>query len=441
MEEIRRLKFLGEAVARGERISSLAGLPTGELAKMYPRAGSRSGDAQPVGEAEGGTADRAGLAGLRRSIAVDQLVDALYDQVASSLAKGLGAEYASLYEVAPSGRRLIRRAQFGLDGLNRTIPLDPAALPGYAFTINETVIMSDRELERRFDLSEGLRDLPIRSAIAVPFGVHGRYGVIVAHSKNPKYFAAEDADFIESVATMLTSMAESAQSYSDVRRAQSLLGDIVQTIEVPFMAVDGAGRVTHSNQTFVKLTQAESLVGQSAFERVPHLQNARHRATFQRILRSGKAGSYEVFSEVLKRWYDVRLYPVSGGFAVYLHDVTLRKNREFVLERGGGLFRSLLRQIPGALWTTDRELHVVTMTGRLAEALGVPKSTLIGKPLVEIFPGDSAPILAAHRKAIAGESAFVKAKPFTEELRVFVEPIFDAFQQPVGTAGFAIAVG
>src|SRR5262245_25166940 len=67
-------------------------------------------------------------------------------------------------------------------------------------------------------------------------------------------------------------------------------------------------------------------------------------------------------------------------------------------------FRMLFRQLPGAVWTTDRDLSITYLFGRLADNMS-PRA----KPGMSLYDvvgtrDPDHPIVAAHRAAMSGET-------------------------------------
>jgi PAS domain S-box-containing protein len=102
----------------------------------------------------------------------------------------------------------------------------------------------------------------------------------------------------------------------------------------------------------------------------------------------------------------------------------------------------LLESFPGVVWVTDQDLRWQLVTGADLASLGVRADDVIGRSVAE-FVGDSETtqtVVAAHRRALAGEAAEYEWT-YKDTLRQGrVEPIRDAAGAIVGVAGISFDV-
>ena len=94
---------------------------------------------------------------------------------------------------------------------------------------------------------------------------------------------------------------------------------------------------------------------------------------------------------------------------------------------------------PGCFWTTNRDLFITR-----AEGTELPKAgpeEWVGRLLDDVFPGESRlSVVAAHRAALGGQSSPFE---FRKQSRIFqgrAEPIYDCFENLIGTAALAVDV-
>jgi PAS domain S-box-containing protein len=99
-------------------------------------------------------------------------------------------------------------------------------------------------------------------------------------------------------------------------------------------------------------------------------------------------------------------------------------------------------QVPGALWTVDRDLRVTHATGRLPGNLGALSRPVVGATIPELFGTEdpTAPIIAYHRAALAGESPRFRHGLDGHCYQVHLDPLHDASGDSVGAIGVAIDV-
>lgn len=108
---------------------------------------------------------------------------------------------------------------------------------------------------------------------------------------------------------------------------------------------------------------------------------------------------------------------------------------------GAGHFVRLVDQLPVVLWSTDAELRITSSRGGGLAAFGLAPGAGHGQPVQDyVDPAAVAPVLAAHRAALRGESA---AYDTTYQGRFFsarVEPLVTADGSIAGVVGFAFDV-
>jgi PAS domain S-box-containing protein len=104
--------------------------------------------------------------------------------------------------------------------------------------------------------------------------------------------------------------------------------------------------------------------------------------------------------------------------------------------------RMIFRQVPGAVWTVDRDLRVTYAAGRLPESSGLANRKIVGATIPELFdardPAD--PAVAHHRAAVAGESSCFRYDIRERTYQVQLEPLLDGRGRSLGAIGTAIDV-
>ena len=107
------------------------------------------------------------------------------------------------------------------------------------------------------------------------------------------------------------------------------------------------------------------------------------------------------------------------------------------------LFLSYIsKDVHGAVWNTDSDLHITFSNGTALLDMGLNKEEIIGLTLYEVFETtDSASMpIAAHLRALQGESIQLEAEVMGRFLQGFIEPVYDNSGKIVGTAGMIIDI-
>ncbi len=103
--------------------------------------------------------------------------------------------------------------------------------------------------------------------------------------------------------------------------------------------------------------------------------------------------------------------------------------------------RVLVDQFPAVIWTTDAQLRLTSSLGAGLASLGLGPNQLVGATLYDVLETDAptAPPIAAHMRALAGETVSFDM-PWAEELlHCRVAPLRDASGERIGTICIGVA--
>lgn len=238
--------------------------------------------------------------------------------------------------------------------------------------------------------------------------------------------------------------------------ARMALGDLVNSLDVITWIADAATlRVSFVNERAVRLLGYPVTVWlePTFFER--HLQpderaltlslwrqvaaDGVERSCVHRVLRAdGRAAWFRTTVRGLRRHGG----PVRTLIAIML-EVTERVGSQTILAESEKRFRLMFEQLPAVVYTTDRELRFTSGAGSGLTQLGLRQDhTLHGISLYEYFhTGDpSHPIVAAHRRAVAGESVDYETTWLGRTFRTHVDPFRDPRGEIIGAIGVALDI-
>ena len=102
----------------------------------------------------------------------------------------------------------------------------------------------------------------------------------------------------------------------------------------------------------------------------------------------------------------------------------------------------MMERMPAILWTTDKDLRFTSGIGAGLEALGLRKNELVGQTLFEYYQTKDAEFgpIAAHRKALAGESVTYEVDWQNHIFESHVQPLRDAEGELIGVIGVALDI-
>jgi len=127
------------------------------------------------------------------------------------------------------------------------------------------------------------------------------------------------------------------------------------------------------------------------------------------------------------------------GSILLLRDVTDRKQAEAALHAEEARLVHVVGQLPAILWTTDRDLRIVSVAGQGLEATGLTPGQAIGTPIAQ-WADETSPSPEAHRRALAGESVRFEIEFRGRTLASLVEPLRVSEGSIAGVIGLALDI-
>ena len=161
------------------------------------------------------------VAALGRFALDEQDLEAVMDRVAETVAATLAVELCEVFEITPRGTALRLVAGIGWpDGLVRRalVPAGPATQIGYTLEQQEPVVTPDVGQETRFVFPAAFAEAGARSGLSVVIPGHdGAWGVLGAHARGAREFAPDEADYLRSVANVISSAVDRNRVDEEVR--------------------------------------------------------------------------------------------------------------------------------------------------------------------------------------------------------------------------------
>ncbi|MGZ3476715.1 MAG: ATP-binding protein [Polyangiales bacterium] len=131
-----------------------------------------------------------------------------------------------------------------------------------------------------------------------------------------------------------------------------------------------------------------------------------------------------------------------GGAILIVSDVTARRRREGERREIDRALRLIFRQMPGAVWTTDRDLRITRVSGRVSKDMNLDPSAVVGTKVHEVLgsrdPKD--PALSAHLAALQGTRSTCRYRFRARTFEIVSEPLRDDAGTITGTISAAIDI-
>ncbi|WP_374564828.1 PAS domain S-box protein [Ideonella sp.] len=151
---------------------------------------------------------------------------ALLDQVPAIAAEALQVESASVMLLEPSRLEFRVAGGVGLlpgEGVGARVPNRPDRPAGLVYAEGKPIVVTDYRTEQRFQMPPAYAEAALTSGVAVPLSDRGRVtGVLTVHARGDRRFGDDELRFLESLANLLASSQQRAQSEEALNHAQRL---------------------------------------------------------------------------------------------------------------------------------------------------------------------------------------------------------------------------
>jgi len=158
-------------------------------------------------------------------------IDELFDRAVEAVAEQLETDYAKVLKHRPEHDDLLLVAGIGWEpGLvgEATVPDDTGSQAGYTLA-NSPVVVVDLDEEERFEGPLLLTDAGVRAGLSVTIGRdEDPWGVFGIHTVEPRSFAADEVTFVRTVANLLGTAIERAETERRLRESEEEFRQIAE---------------------------------------------------------------------------------------------------------------------------------------------------------------------------------------------------------------------
>lgn len=237
-----------------------------------------------------------------------------------------------------------------------------------------------------------------------------------------------------------------------IKASQKQLQLITDTAPVYIAHCDTDRRFKFVNQRYAERfgLSREDIVG----ERIKDVLGA---AAYQAIesyvetVLGGQPVEFEIeipYEQLGKRYMHCSYVPelseegMISGFVAVITDITESKLAEEALSQSEASLRLVISQIPAFLWAADEALRVTYSAGAGHTLTGTTPSQYIGMNIYEINQtnDESHPHVAAHLRALRGESSKFESRWLGRVLEIYIKPLRAVDDRISGVIGLAVDI-
>jgi PAS domain S-box-containing protein len=172
-----------------------------------------------------------------------------------------------------------------------------------------------------------------------------------------------------------------------------------------FVALDHDWRYTYVNQHAGRMFNRDpaSLIGKHIWTEFPEGVGQPFQLEYERAAADGTPHEIEAYYPPYDRWFENRIFPYTGGLAIFFQDVTERRVAEARLRESEQRYRSLFDHHPDAVYSFDAEGRFVSANAACEGLSGYAPEELIGKPFAPlVVPEHRQQTLERFRAVMAG---------------------------------------
>jgi PAS domain S-box-containing protein len=126
------------------------------------------------------------------------------------------------------------------------------------------------------------------------------------------------------------------------------------------------------------------LVGKNVYDAIPQAKNTSFPEFAKKAMRTQKTISYDSYSEILKKWVEVKYFPSPEGLAFYFSDITERKKAEEDRTK----LAAIVKDSNDAIISKNLNSIVTSWNAAAEKMFGYKEEEMIGKSIRIIIPNE-----------------------------------------------------
>jgi PAS domain S-box-containing protein len=123
----------------------------------------------------------------------------------------------------------------------------------------------------------------------------------------------------------------------------------------------------------------EELIGKSMQKVFPEMKHSKAFQMYRYVQSSKESVHYEDYYAPFDQWFEVHIYPMPEGFAVYFRDITERIRSRQQLQESEELYRTLFETMTQGVLYRDGKGIIISANSAAERILGVSSKEILGK--------------------------------------------------------------
>ncbi|CAM4145051.1 PAS domain S-box protein [Flavobacterium antarcticum] len=130
---------------------------------------------------------------------------------------------------------------------------------------------------------------------------------------------------------------------------------ILESIGDVFFALDNNWTVTYWNRHAEETLniKKESIIGRNVWQEFPSAIDGVFYKQYYKAIETKQPVIFDTFSEVMKAWFEVSIFPNEDGLSIFLKDITLKKEGNIELLKANERFEKVTEATDDVIWDWD----------------------------------------------------------------------------------------
>ena len=170
--------------------------------------------------------------------------------------------------------------------------------------------------------------------------------------------------------------------------SEKKLRRILENIRDGILVTDPDWLIVYINQAAEKMLNRprEALLEKNIWSEFPEAINKTFHHAYQVAMEKQESMVIEDYSQVLKKWIQVVIFPSPDGLSIHFHDTTKERLSELEVKASKVKYSELLDRITDGFIALDKNFYYTYANKKIGELVQRNPASLIGKNVWEEFP-------------------------------------------------------